>query len=71
MQIHHGNKHKNDKSTKTELVIFLRPIVIKDASLDGDTANAAACPARISSQEPGPGHRIVGNPTIGIDGGGQ
>lgn len=29
-------KQRNDTSTKTELVIFLRPIVIKDASLNGD-----------------------------------
>ncbi len=29
-------KAKSQESVKTELVIFLRPIVIKDASLDGD-----------------------------------
>ncbi len=29
-------KNRNDTNTKTELVIFLRPIVIKDASLNGD-----------------------------------
>lgn len=29
-------KHRNDTSTKTELVIFLRPVVIKDASISGD-----------------------------------
>lgn len=29
-------KHRNDSNTKTELVIFLRPVVIKDASIDGD-----------------------------------
>ena len=29
-------KQRNEISTKTELVIFLRPIVIKDASIDGD-----------------------------------
>ena len=29
-------KHRNDTTTKTELVIFLRPVVIKDASIDGD-----------------------------------
>ncbi len=28
--------HRDDKTTKTELVIFLRPAVVKDASLDGD-----------------------------------
>ncbi|MHB1100140.1 MAG: type II secretion system protein GspD, partial [Burkholderiales bacterium] len=30
--------HRNDNTTKSELVIFLRPIVIKDASLEGDFA---------------------------------
>jgi len=29
-------KDRNDSKKKTELVIFLRPVVIKDASLDGD-----------------------------------
>jgi len=29
-------KHRNDTTTKTELVIFLRPVVIKDASIAGD-----------------------------------
>jgi MSHA biogenesis protein MshL len=29
-------KYKNDLHTKSELVIFLRPVVIRDASLDGD-----------------------------------
>lgn len=29
-------KHRNDGSKKTELVVFLRPIVIKDPSLNGD-----------------------------------
>lgn len=29
-------KNRNDTKKKTELVIFLRPIVIKDASIDGD-----------------------------------
>lgn len=29
---------RNDTSRKTELVIFLRPVVVRDASLDGDLA---------------------------------
>ncbi len=29
-------KNRNDNKNKTELVIFLRPVVIKDASIDGD-----------------------------------
>jgi general secretion pathway protein D len=32
-------KQRRDQATKTELVIFLRPIVIKDASLEGDYSN--------------------------------
>lgn len=31
--------HKNDTTTKTELVIFLRPTVIKDSSIEGDYAS--------------------------------
>jgi len=31
-------KNRNDTRSKTELVIFLRPVVIKDASIDGDFA---------------------------------
>ena len=29
-------KSRNDKTEKTELVIFLRPVVIKDADINGD-----------------------------------
>jgi MSHA biogenesis protein MshL len=29
-------KNRNDTKSKTELVIFLRPVIIKDASLEGD-----------------------------------
>ena len=29
-------KNRNDTKIKTELVIFLRPVVIKDASIEGD-----------------------------------
>lgn len=29
-------KQRNDTTTKTELVVFLRPIVLKDVSIDGD-----------------------------------
>ena len=32
-------QNKNDNTTKTELVIFLRPQVIRDASIDGDFKN--------------------------------
>jgi len=31
--------HRNDTSTKTELVIFLRPVIIRDASISGDYSN--------------------------------
>jgi general secretion pathway protein D len=66
-------QNRDDTRRKTELVIFLRPIVIKDASIDGDYA---AYRGRLPGQDffdknPGPNNRIVGNPTIGIDGGGQ
>ncbi|MBK6356568.1 MAG: hypothetical protein IPF44_07525 [Betaproteobacteria bacterium] len=30
--------NRNNAAQKTELIIFLRPVVIKDASLDGDYA---------------------------------
>jgi general secretion pathway protein D len=29
-------KYRNDKNIKSELVIFLRPVVIKEASMEGD-----------------------------------
>jgi general secretion pathway protein D len=29
-------RYRNELSTKTELVIFLRPVVVRDASMDGD-----------------------------------
>src|SRR5512141_1774177 len=32
-------KNRNDTKTKTDLVIFLRPVVVKDASLEGDYSN--------------------------------
>ena len=32
-------KHRNNNYSKTELVIFLRPTVVKNASLDGDLQN--------------------------------
>ncbi|MGB8337297.1 MAG: pilus (MSHA type) biogenesis protein MshL [Burkholderiales bacterium] len=34
--------YRNDTAKKTELVIFLRPVVIKDGSLDGDFKNYRA-----------------------------
>jgi general secretion pathway protein D len=32
-------QNRDDTRRKTELVIFLRPIVVKDASIDGDYAS--------------------------------
>jgi MSHA biogenesis protein MshL len=60
-------KHRNDKGSKTELVIFLRPVVIKDASVEGDYA---------SFRPSLPGQNFFGknagpNQRIGSDGGGQ
>jgi general secretion pathway protein D len=34
--------YKNEVNAKTELVIFLRPIVVRDASLEGDYRNYEA-----------------------------
>ncbi|BBJ00195.1 type II and III secretion system protein [Ferrigenium kumadai] len=49
-------KHRNDTSTKTELVIFLRPVVLKDASLDGDfSAYRDTLPDRNFFKEPAAG----------------
>ena len=40
-------KQRNDNTEKTELVIFLRPMVIKNASIDGDfSAYREALPNR-------------------------
>ncbi|MCR4297976.1 MAG: pilus (MSHA type) biogenesis protein MshL [Gallionella sp.] len=48
-------KHRNDKTTKTELVIFLRPVVIKDASLTGDfSAYRDILPDQNFLKEPAP-----------------
>ena len=40
-------RYRNDASAKTELVIFIRPVVIKDASLEGDYRG-------VSGLQPGP-----------------
>ncbi|HEX5362808.1 MAG TPA: secretin N-terminal domain-containing protein [Gallionella sp.] len=46
-------KQRNDTSTKTELVIFLRPVVIKDASIAGDfSAYRNTLPDRNFFQDP-------------------
>jgi general secretion pathway protein D len=47
---------RNRNNTKTELVVFLRPIVIKDASIDGDyRAYRALIPADNFTSQPNPG----------------
>lgn len=49
-------KHRNDTSTKTELVIFLRPVVLKDASMNGDfSAYRDTLPDRNFFKEPAGG----------------
>ena len=49
-------KHRNDTTTKTELVIFLRPVVIKDASIEGDfSAYRNMLPDQNFFKEPTPG----------------
>lgn len=46
-------KNRNDAITKTELVIFLRPVVIKDASINGDfSAYRNALPDQNFFKEP-------------------
>jgi general secretion pathway protein D len=47
---------RNRNNTKTELVVFLRPIVIKDASIDGDyRAYRSLIPADNFTSQPNPG----------------
>ena len=47
---------RNRNNTKTELVIFLRPVVIKDASIDGDyRAYRSLIPADNFISQPNPG----------------
>lgn len=49
-------KHRNDTTTRTELVIFLRPVVIKDASINGDfSAYRDMLPDRNFFKEPASG----------------
>jgi hypothetical protein len=31
-----SSRYRNDTTTKTELVVFLRPTVVRDASIQGD-----------------------------------
>ncbi len=60
-------QNKNDTRRKTELVVFLRPVVIKNASIDGDYAS-------FRSQLPGRNFfegTIGPNNRIGNDGGGR
>jgi general secretion pathway protein D len=50
-------KQRNDTTTKTELVIFLRPVVIKDASINGDfSAYRDMLPDQNFFKEPATGH---------------
>jgi general secretion pathway protein D len=47
---------RNRNNTKTELVVFLRPIVVKDASIDGDyRAYRALIPPDNFTSQPNPG----------------
>jgi len=47
---------RNRNNTKTELVIFLRPIVVKDASIDGDyRAYRSLMPGENFTSQPNPG----------------
>ena len=60
-------QNRDDTRRKTELVVFLRPIVINDSSLEGDYSG-------YRSKLPGPGffERNIGpNERIGVSGGAQ
>ena len=47
---------RNRNNTKTELVVFLRPIVVKDASIDGDyRAYRSMIPGENFTSQPNPG----------------
>jgi general secretion pathway protein D len=53
-------QNRDDTRSKTELVVFLRPIIVKDASLDGDFSNYRG---KLPDQEffdnnPDPNHRL-------------
>jgi general secretion pathway protein D len=45
-------RYKSRKSTKSELVIFLRPIIVTDASLEGDYAPWRATLSRATGPDP-------------------
>jgi general secretion pathway protein D len=55
--------HRNRDNRKTELVIFLRPIVVRDASVDGDyRAYREFLPSSNFMGRPNPGKPLVGQP---------
>ena len=45
-------RYKSRKSSKSELVIFLRPVIISDASLEGDYAPWRATLSRVTGPDP-------------------
>jgi general secretion pathway protein D len=58
-------KQRNDTSTKTELVIFLRPVVIKDASIAGDFGAYRNMLPDQNFFKPVPGQEPYGGPSSG------
>jgi general secretion pathway protein D len=58
-------KQRNDTSTKTELVIFLRPVVIKDASIAGDFGAYRNMLPDQDFFKPVPGQESYGGPSSG------
>ncbi|MBY0575872.1 MAG: type II and III secretion system protein [Gallionellaceae bacterium] len=58
-------KQHNDTTTKTELVIFLRPIVIKDASITGDFSAYRNMLPNQSFFKHSPGQEFSGEPVNG------
>jgi MSHA biogenesis protein MshL len=58
-------EHKNQANTKTELVVFIRPIVVRDASINGDYRGYRSyLPDENFMSAPNPGKRpYLGDPT--------
>jgi general secretion pathway protein D len=46
--------YRNENTTKTELVIFMRPVVVKDASINGDYKDYYILPGQTPDTEPYP-----------------
>ncbi|MGB7540990.1 MAG: type II and III secretion system protein, partial [Burkholderiales bacterium] len=57
---------RNRSNTKTELVIFLRPVVVKDPSIDGDFRSfRSALPDDNFISRPNPGKSVPQSGPVG------